>query len=117
MLSAQNSPRKLPQRTRKVSESVGLVGGGVWAGGGHGVSLDARPPCGDNSPRPRHAKWLLKHAKNGENFRSTPLRPCRMSPALVYRGSARGGEGEIAHGGRLWHSKLQVAAVTSRYGR
>jgi hypothetical protein len=52
--SAQNSPRKLPQRTRKVSESVGLVGGGVWAGGGHGVSLDARPPCGDNSPRPRH---------------------------------------------------------------
>jgi hypothetical protein len=40
----------------------------------------------DNSPRPRHAKWLLKHAKNGENFHSTPLRPCRMSPALVYRG-------------------------------
>jgi hypothetical protein len=34
MLSAQNSPRKLPQRTRKVSESVGLVGGGVLAGGG-----------------------------------------------------------------------------------
>ena len=57
-----------------------------WLGGGHGVSLGARPPCGDNSPRPRHAKWLLKHAKNGENFRSTPLRPCRVSPALVYRG-------------------------------
>ena len=61
-------------------------GRGLGGGGGHGVSLDARPPCGDNSPRPRHAKWLFKHAKNGENFRSTPLRPCRMSPALVYRG-------------------------------
>jgi hypothetical protein len=57
--------------------------------------------CGDNSPRPRHAKWLLKHAKNGENFHSTPLRPCRVSPALVYRGCARGREGKIAHGGRL----------------
>jgi hypothetical protein len=33
MLSAQNSPRKLPQQTRKVSESGGLVGGGVWASG------------------------------------------------------------------------------------
>jgi hypothetical protein len=25
--------------------------------------------------------------------------------------------GKVARGGRLWHSKLQVAVVTSRYGR
>jgi hypothetical protein len=56
---------------------------------------------------------FLNTQKNGENVHSTPSRPCRVPPALVCRGWAR----QLAHGGRLWHSKLQVAAVASRYGR
>ena len=57
-----SSPRKLPQRTRKVSECVGLVRGGGRAGSGHGVSLEARPPCGERGLRPRLTQRLFKYA-------------------------------------------------------
>ena len=91
-----SSPRKLLRRTRKVSESLGMVRSGVWVGAGHGVPLEARPPCGEHSPRPRHAKWLFEHAKTAKTF--IPRRHVHITCSLRWcagAGLAGGGGGVL----------------------
>ena len=110
LLSAPSVLRKLPQRARKVSWCAGLVVEGIGARGGHRVSLQARPPCGERGQRLRLIQRLFKYHKWPAATSKIATRPVRvLLPDIVGDGRVESGSGLLLvalcatpSGGRLF---------------